>query len=298
MVHSSEIPPLACLPSVEASARLGSFSAAAAELGLTHSAVSRHVSAVEAWLGTSLFDRMARGVTLTPAGQRFNRTLNEAFTLLARHAEQWRPGVTRRTVRISVVPSFARLWLLPRIATLQGDPESVRIDLRTEHRLAQFNKAETDIAIRYGSGDYEPATTWPLFAEILQPIGLRSHLNGLDERLTPERLARLPLLHDSDARSWKAWFRDTGVRYRAKPADRRFEDYDMVLDAAAAGLGVALARLPLARAFMATTELAFLSDRFVENPLAHYVVLSPEEDRDHVLELADRLKNAARADEE
>src|SRR3546814_10631765 len=93
-----------------AAAEEGSFSAAAAKLGLTHGSVSRRIASLEHWLGASLFERHGRGVRLTPAGLRFAHDSRQSLGRLSHSAEQWRPRRGRQTVRMSAVPSFARLW--------------------------------------------------------------------------------------------------------------------------------------------------------------------------------------------
>ena len=148
-------PPLDSLDTVCVVARHDSFSAAAEALGLTHGAVSRRVAAVEAWLGTALFERHGRGVRLTPDGQRFVSRVEAAFRLIDEAAVRWRRRRGPEVVRISVVPGFAKLWLFERLAALeQGDP-ALRIEIAVEGRNADVEGGEVDLAVRYGAG------TWP-----------------------------------------------------------------------------------------------------------------------------------------
>ena len=294
MTHTYKLPPLENLPAFEVAARLGSFTAAAEELGLTHSTVSRRVQSIENWLGMSLFERQPRGVSLTPAGHRFLLTVTEAFGLVGRFAQQWRPGRKLQTVRVSVVPSFARLWLFPRILNLQGQPPDLRVEILPEHRLADLGRRDADVAVRYGSGDYRGCTSWPLFSEELQPVAVPSLVEKPPPSLTPEAISHLPLIHDSDTILWKQWFSGTNAPFRVKSDDRRFEDYDMVLHAAKAGLGVALARRPLADDFIARSPLVPLSERRIDNARSHYVVIANGENRAHVLALVERLRGLTR----
>jgi LysR family transcriptional regulator, glycine cleavage system transcriptional activator len=293
MTHSSRLPPLEHLPCIEAVARLGSFTAAADELGITHSAVSRRVHTVESWLGTTLFERHARGVTLTPAGQRFLLTVTEALALVGRFAEQWRPGRRVSTVKVSLVPSMARLWLLPRMHALQGTPQDLRFEIVTEHRLTRFEQDDTDIAVRYGPGEWSGFRSWPLFSETLVPVASAQLAEALGSTADAVAISRQPLIHDSDTRLWRVWFAQTGTKFRTKPDDRRFEDYDMVLIAAAAGLGVALLRSPLADDFARAAHLSPISKRSVPNPSSHHILIAEDEKRDHVIEAVHRLRAAA-----
>jgi len=293
MTHSSDdarlapLPPLDGLNALLAAAEAGSFTAAADMLGITHGSVSRRIAALESWLGTSLFDRHGRGVRLTPAGQRFAADARAALAALSRSADQWRPRRGRPTVRLAVVPSFARLWLLPRLERLErGD---IHVEMSLGHQPTDLDAEESDVAIRYGRGPWEGLEARLLFHETLRPVAAPALAAPLGADATPEALLRHPLIHDSDVSHWRTWLAAAGVRYRPRWQDRRFEDYDSVLVAARAGLGVALLREPLADAGPSAHGLAYVSARAERNPAAHFVCLRTGERRAAVLELAERL---------
>jgi LysR family glycine cleavage system transcriptional activator len=295
-MHSlGALPPLEGLHAVIAAARGGSFTVAADTLGITHGAVSRRVAAVEAWLGTSIFERHGRGVRLTPAGQRFTRQVERALESIAQTSERWRPRHGRTTVRLSVVPSFARLWLLPRLAALEQALPQVRIDLGIEHRAVDLDAAEADVAIRYGRGHWPGLSVRALFDETLVPVASPDLAARLGNDPTAEDLARFPLLHDSETSQWRAWFAAAGLRYRPRADDRRFEDYDLVLAAAESSLGLALLRRPLARRWLDDGRLVPVNSRALANPLGHYVACRRDEQRESVLALVDALCRAASA---
>ena len=283
------LPPLDGLTAVLAAIRSGSFTAAADELGLTHGAVSRRIQAVERWLGTPLFERHARGVRATPAGQRFARQVEQALATISQSAEHWRPRRELETVRISVVPSFAKLWLLPRLRALQGSPPELRIELSVEHRLASLEGREVDLAIRYGAGAWPGLRSHLLMRERLFPVASPDIAQRIGPQASAERIAHEPLLHDSDTAQWRAWLHSCGQRYRPHARDRRFEDYDLVLAAAEAGLGVALLRAPLAASALASGRLLQLSDHVIDNPASHWIVTRAGEDRATVLRLVERM---------
>jgi LysR family transcriptional regulator, glycine cleavage system transcriptional activator len=287
MRSSDPLPPLDGLSALLAAAETGSFTAAAETLNLTHGSVSRRIAVLEAWLGTSLFDRHGRGVRLTPAGQRFAADARQAIGALSRSADQWRPRRGRPTVRLAVVPSFGRLWLLPRLARIER--RDIHVEVLMGHRPTDLDGQETDLAIRYGRGWWEGLDARLLFHETLRPVAASSVAAGLGVDAAPEALLRQPLLHDSDVSHWRAWLAGAGLRYRPRWQDRRFEDYDSVLTAAEAGLGVALLRAPLAEAATQAGRLAYVSPRSEPNPAAYYVCLRAGERRSAVIELADRL---------
>ena len=288
-MHSSSLPPLDGLTAVVAAHRTGSFSAAAESLELTHGAVSRRVQAVERWLGTPVFERHGRGVRATPAGQRFVAQVEQALGAIRESADRWRPRRELPTIRISVVPSFARLWLLPRLPALQESPLQRRIELAIEHRVADLAGGQCDLSVRYGKGQWRGTRAQLLFAEQLYPVAAPDLAISLGGNAKPARLAEQALLHDSDTSQWRHWLAEQGVRFRAKSDDRRFEDYDLVLAAAQAGLGIALLRSPLADEAVASGRLVRIARPAIRNVAGHYLVMAADEERASVLRVADKL---------
>jgi LysR family transcriptional regulator, glycine cleavage system transcriptional activator len=185
--------------------RHGKLASAAEELGVTHGTISRRVQTVETWLGTRLFEREPRGVSLSPAGQRFVAETDRALRIIAQTAEQWRPRRGIPVVRVSAVPAFAKLWLLPRLNALQGDPADLRVELMLEHRLADVISGQADVALRYGKGEWPGVDARALFKETLYPVAAPGLVAAIGTGATAETIAGLPLLHDSDVSQWRAW---------------------------------------------------------------------------------------------
>ncbi|AKM31074.1 LysR family transcriptional regulator [Pandoraea faecigallinarum] len=288
-------PPLANLETVCLVARHGSFTAAADASGLTHGAISRRIAAVENWLGCALFERHARGVSLTCDGQRFLGRIEHAFDVIDAAADQWHQSRKVPAVRLSVVPSFAKLWLLTRLPSLEAGEPHIDIQVTTEHRNADVGAGEVDIALRYGRGGWASVDAEPLMSETLYPVASPAVARRLKGASASEMLA-MPLLHDSDLTGWRAWCGAQGVSLRPRARDRRFEDYTVVLAAAEAGLGIALARAPLAHHWIARSGLVRLSDFEVACPLQYHVVTAKREKRPEVLEVIARLHARARED--
>jgi LysR family glycine cleavage system transcriptional activator len=297
-------PPLASLEAVRVVARHASLTMAAGALGLTAGALSRRVAAVEAWLGTALFERHGRGMRPTPDGQRFLSRIEEAFALIEAAADPWRGRRGPDVVRISVVPSFARFWLLDRLHDLErGDGSNndarLRIEVAVEHRHADLGGGAVDLAIRYGRGSWPGVEARPLMRERVVPVAradiAERVMGGSGAEPRAAALLAHPLLYDSDAVGWRAWLKGCGVqRFRPRPHDRRFEDYGLVLTAAEAGLGIALARVPFAAAAVHAAGLVPLSSREAESPLTYHVVMRPKETRASILLLAKRLAEGVR----
>jgi LysR family transcriptional regulator, glycine cleavage system transcriptional activator len=290
-------PPLANLETVCVVAREGSFSAAAETAGLTHGAISRRVAAVENWLGFPLFERHGRGVRLTPDGQRFVGRIEQAFAIIDGAAVQWRTRRSAELVKLSVVPSFAKLWLFERLAALEhGEPgggqPSLRIQLQIETRNVDVDAGEADLAIRYGQGVWQGVEVESFMEETLYPVASRELAAKLAGGATAADLLAYPLLHDSDLAGWRAWFAPHGIELKPRTQDRRFEDYSLVLAAAEAGLGIALARVPFADAYLRHSGLVRVSGHTVKSPLHFYFVSTRKEKRPKTRLLITRMLEA------
>jgi LysR family glycine cleavage system transcriptional activator len=297
-MHSSiSLPPLEALAAMLAAGRLGSFSAAAVDLGITHGSVSRRVQVVESWLGTSVFERHGRGVRLTPAGEHFSRQVELALAQIAEVATDLRAGrATPSRLRMSVLPSFARLWLMPRLALLQRKFPKLLLQVVTEHRMANLDGSDADLAIRFGTG-HSPRTEARLLMQerlfaVVAPKLARA-LRGKD----PAAILSEPLLHDSDTQHWRMWCKHTGIAYRPRGGERRFDDYDLVLAAAEAGLGVAIARWPLAAAALDSGRLVRIGGPEFTGTKAHYIITRSGEARAVIRQLSDALMDFVGSDQ-
>lgn len=293
MDHSSTtLPPLDDLRAFEAAARSGSFSAAAQKLNLTHGAVSRRVARLEQWLGLKLLERQARGVALTSEGQRLFHRTQEAFALIADTSDRWNEPRGGTVVRLSSIPSVCSLWLMPRLAHLEAGEPRLRIVLAIDHRSLDLEDEGVDLAIRCGRGALPGRVSLKLFEEWCFPVAA----TGVAAQLGDGPAARLlaaPLIHDSDASGWRAWFAAHGLDYQPRPQDRRFEDYNLVLDAAACGLGVALARPPLAQSAIDAGRLVAVDRRTALNPVAYWLDRPAGGVRGAAAILAERVANEA-----
>jgi DNA-binding transcriptional LysR family regulator len=295
MVHSSQtLPPLDTLETFARAARLGSFSAAAEEGGITHGAVSRQISRLERWLGVRLFSRQARGVSLTPEGMRFFARAEEALTLLSDTGERWLPRRNKTTVRLSLTPSVASLWLFSRLPKLEGN--DVHLDLLLEHRLADFSEG-TDLAIRCGKGPWAGVRGLALWQERAFPVAAPALAERLGQNRDARSLLTMPILHDSNIEGWRRWLAPEGVEYLPRGQDRRFEDYNLVIDACVQGLGIALARPPLSDAAIAAGRLVPVSDRAMDYHVSFHLIRPDGALSGPASELARRLLREAGHDE-
>jgi LysR family glycine cleavage system transcriptional activator len=289
MDHSSRsMPPLETLHAFEVAARSGSFSAAAEKLNLTHGAVSRQIAKLESWLGLKVFDRGARGVALTIEGQRLFLRTSEAFALIADNTDRWVEPRGAAVVRLASIPSICALWLIPRLTALEAGKPPLRIVLEVDIRQTDLADEGIDLSVRCGRGGIPGRVSVQLFEEHCFPIAspeLAEKIGGG----APERLLKYPLIHDSDASGWRAWLGAHGVDYRPRPQDRRFEDYNLVLDAAANGLGIALARPPLTEQKLAAGRIVPVDRRTVLNPVSYWLDRPQGQLRPAAAELARRI---------
>lgn len=265
-----QLPPLDTLRAFEAAARAGSFSAAAETLNLTHGAVSRQIGKLENWLGFRVFDRGARGVSLTIEGNRLFIRTSEAFALIADNTDRWTEPRGAAVVRLASIPSVCGLWLIPRLTKLESGPPPLRIVLNIDIRQIDLDDEGIDLSVRCGRGSIPGRVSLELFEEHVFPIASPALSKALG-RGDPARVLKYPLIHDSDAGAWRAWLGAHGIDYQPRAQDRRFEDYNLVLNAAANGLGVALARPPLTRALLESGQIVAVDDRTALNPVSYWM---------------------------
>lgn len=291
MKHSSVLPPVEALQAVLKAAETGSFSAAADGLGITHGALSRRVSAVEHWAGISLFVRHGRGVRLTLEGQRLAARIELAVAMLEDGRSGGKKAAALPTVRVGVVQSFARLWLIPKLPFLEGDPPDLRIEPEVDHRHMTLSDAR--IAIRLGRGDWPAVSAEPLFRESLYPVAHPSVVNALGSDPAPDRILGYPLIHDASEEGWRLWLSSRFGACERRAVDRILPGYDLALLVAAAGLGIALARSPYGLAFLRCQGLVPVHSHRVDNPNRFHIVTRPGPRDGTVKRLGERLRTLA-----
>lgn len=248
------IPPLSALQAFEAIARRRSFSLAASELHLTPSAVSHQVAKLEGLLGLRLFERSARGVELTPAGHNYLQRVANALGAISSATDDLRHGV-QDTLYLHASPSFATLWLMPRIARFAERHPNISLVLSASHLHSDFQLGQVDIDIRYGLPTWPHLEVEPVFTERIMPLAspefIRRH--ALRE---PADLLRAPLIQSSvNVVQWSEWFTRFDNTLRPERIALRFDRAMMSLDAAVQSLGVALESATLGSALIAAGRL-------------------------------------------
>jgi LysR family glycine cleavage system transcriptional activator len=246
------LPPLNALRAFEAAARHLNFSRAADELAVTPGAVSQQIQNLEDYVGAALFKRTPKGLLLTDAAQTALPALREAFDRLAEAASLLTAAVDGRRLTVSVAPSFAAKWLVPRLGLFEAAHPLVDVWLSADMEVVDFASGEIDLAIRYGTGRYPGLEVQRLMAEtviaVASPDLIASHpLNELSD------LAGQVLLHDGSPDAddscpdWPMWLAARGVKGVDGSRGPRFNQSSLVIEAAMAGRGVALAKRALAQ---------------------------------------------------
>lgn len=261
--------PLGALEGFVAAARSGNLSRAAAGMNLTVSALSHQMRGLEERLGLVLLRRGARGVALTDDGERLLsavegplRAIEQALRRCGARSED--------TLTVSLMPSMASSWLVPRLPDFVARHPQVQVNLQSTTDLVDFARDDVDVALRFGGGHWAGVHAEHLFDEWITPVASPA----LARKLGKARLADLascPLLGDPGNR-WPAWFEASGV---GKPPARyvaNFSDSETLHRAAVEGLGVALGRMTLARPLIQAGHLKALSRQRLRAEYTHYLV--------------------------
>ena len=266
----ARLPPLTTLRAFEAAARLGSFSRAAEEISVTHSAVSHQVRALERSLGTQLFQRNGKRVSLTEAGRHLASRVGAALREIADAAQVVRRRDRGRALSVSTLPSFAARWLMPRLGRFMEQHPEIDVNLHTSVALVDLERDEIDLAIRFGKGDWPGLEAVKFMDDELFPVASPRFNRGRLPR-RPAELAKFRLMR-SDDEFWTPWFQAAGVRGIAEPQSPVFSDSALLLQAAVDGQGIALARRSIAEDDLRGKRLVRLFDIAAPAQGANYLV--------------------------
>jgi LysR family transcriptional regulator, glycine cleavage system transcriptional activator len=269
-------PSLDTLRLVEVVGRRRSFTLAAAELNVTPGAVSQRIKALEDDLGVKLFDR-GHEMALTDKGRVLVGKLEIAFREIALGVELVSPMEAPSILTISLLPAFASRWLLPRLAAFSSQFPDIQIKINADPYLVGFESDEVDIAIRFGGGIWPGLQAIKLFDERLFPVASPLFNDGkLPQNY--EDLLNLPLLQD-ERLPWSMWFRVARLPTNHPVKGTSFSDADLLLQAAAAGRGVALARSSLVAEDIESGRLIRLFDLEAVPDYSYFLVYPRHSER-------------------
>lgn len=274
---------LGSLRAFEATARLLNFSAAADELSLTQSAISRQIQNLESELGQRLFIRHARAVELTRYGVQLLQVVSQSLLQIDNTVQNIRATSFRRAIAVTTFASFASMWLIPRLAAFQSSYPDIDIRIHANDKPLDLASTDIDIAIRYGPANTMPANAQKLFGEQLMPVASPLLLQSEDPITKPGDLARFALIEQNletptylDWMNWRLWLNGHGL-HTLQPKRWLYFNYTyQSVQAAIDGLGLVLARPPLIAANLAQGDLVeVLPGHRNESPMGYWLLTSP-----------------------
>lgn len=272
------LPPLNALRAFEASARHGSFTRAAGELFVTPAAVSHQVKALEDFLGLELFRRERNGLQLTDSGRAYLPGVREAFDRLIEAMDELAAVGQQGVLTVSVAPSFAAKWLVPRLDGFQAAHPDIDVRISASMGLVDFSVGDVDLAIRYGAGAYSDLESELLIRDTVYPVCSPQLLDCENPLTVPEMLRAHTLLHDDSpdgdetCPTWPMWVKAAGLTGVDAHRGPRFNQASLVLEAAILGRGVALAKSTLADADIESGRLVKPFDLTLPVRFAYYMV--------------------------
>ncbi len=268
------------LRAFEAAGRHRSFTLAAEELNVTQAAISHQVRALEDYFQQDLFLRQNRSLVLTSAAQNYLLAITQALNLVNDASRQLVRHDSETTLRVSTLPSFAAKWLLPRLAAFQANHPEIDILVSSRNELADLEREDIDVGLRFGVGEYAGLYSKRILHERKFPVCSPSLLSGDKPLSSPEDLKHHTLLHDEvfggDIEiDWQGWLERAGYPELATRRGPWFNDSSMLLTAAIAGQGIALARASLAVDDMAKGLLVKPFGPEVSTAYHYYFVTRP-----------------------
>lgn len=263
------LPPFFALRALEAAARHRSYSRAAQELSVTHGAISQQIRRLEAELGARLFERRGNAMMPTADAQRLAGEVARGLDVLKNAVADFSAAAVRDPLVLSLDPQFANRWLPARLPRLLADPAGANLELKVEERLANFVTDGADMGIRYGAGRWPGLEMAPFMSDTLVPV-CSPELLARHPIREPADLLAAPLIHHGH-RPWTLWFPEFGLA----PPPREgmlFDDSVMLLEAAAQGIGVALARSGLIENDLKTGRLVAPLAAEIASELGFWIV--------------------------
>jgi DNA-binding transcriptional LysR family regulator len=264
---TTRIPPIQCLVTFEALARLRSVTLAADELCVTPSAVSHRVRQLDQIIGTKLFGRS--DFSLTTEASEYLAHVREGLATLQRFPGQG-GSQGKRKLRVAVTPTFSRSVLMPRLRSFLDAYPEIDLTLQVSIPLLDVVAEDADLMVRFGTGRYADVEHTCLMTDEVTPLASPAYIRDHGPFDTLEELQAAKLIR-SPLEPWRTWFLAHGVDGPEPAEGSTFNDIGLMCDAAAQGLGIALVRLKLGHPWLESGTLARLSPRNVPSPHAHYL---------------------------
>lgn len=266
------LPPLTTLPAFDAATRHLSFTKAAAELHVTHGAVSRAIRNLEEQLGTRLFERGTRSVQLTSEGAAYAAEIGAALDRIGAATIVASAPKSAGVLNVSTSDGFAGRWLVPRLHRFHRANRDIDVRLSTSGTFSDFIRDGIDIAIRYGAGGYDGVISEFLAEEEVSPVCSPELLQGEHALRTPNDLKHHRFIHDNFRIDWATWLRAAGLDDINPNNGVRYDSAAYAVEAAVHGEGVLLGRSALVSADLVAGRLVRPFDLALKSRWNYYVV--------------------------
>ncbi|MCW8869601.1 MAG: transcriptional regulator GcvA [Proteobacteria bacterium] len=281
------IPPLRAIKAFEASARLLSFTQAADELNVTQAAISHQIKKLEEMTGVQLFERVNRSLKLTFEGRLYLISIRQALENIETATRQLINRDAAGTLNISVLPSFATKWLSKRIWRFQQQYKELDVRIASFEWLADFNKDNCDVAIRYtNEPNYAGLTSELLLNEEVFPVCSKAFYDAYQGQLTPADLLTAKLCHDDfTTENWDDWFKAAGLTPQSTLRGTRFSHMVTMLEAVENHQGFGLGRTPLVQDDINRGLLVAPFDIKIPGKMAYYLVYPSNTEQDQKVQI-------------
>lgn len=275
---SNRLPPLNAVRIFEAAARNLSFAKAAEELGVTQSAISKQIASLEDFIGARLFERSSGGVSLTLEGRELQQSISPAFEALNESFQRFsRKAPRSRIFRLATVASFAAHFLVPRLAVFKEALPDIELEILTADRVADLNREEIDLSIRYGAGTWDGLISTPLNDGALLPICAPQLFTDADENV--EKLfsshRRIQVFLKNE---WRNWEKRVSTPFPDDTRPIAMEHFMVAAKAVLIGHGLALLPEIIVRDHLAKGDMVQFSEPVAWDQTFHAVHL-PNADR-------------------
>ncbi|WP_338521483.1 LysR substrate-binding domain-containing protein [Pseudomonas batumici] len=270
----SNIPPITCLRSFEAVARLGSVTAAAKELHVTHSAISQQIKVLEEMIAVTLFVREGRGLRVSEDGRLYALQIREALGGIAEATRLIKTQPKSTELVVAVLPSFGFSWLVPRLPRFQRLQPHISIRLQASLAVSNLTRESVDVGIRMGKGEWDGVEQRLLFHDETVVVAA-PHFNGGVLPRTPEEIVESNIIFNME--SWRPWCQAAGLDIDVPRIGLCSNDSNLVLQAVRLGQGIALERRSLVHDAIQRGELVQLSEFTAPYPYPYWLVLPNRE---------------------
>lgn len=292
---------LNALRAFESAARLSGFSRAADELNISHSTISHHIKGLENALGVDLFIRRNRKVVLTNAGEALFPVLKSSFDQISISLDKLQVDQNKRALKVTMTPSFANKWLVPRLRSFQKSYPDIEVQLQPSLDLLNFNRDDINVGIRTGLGE------WPgMRSELLMPVHMTPFcspklLEAEGNIVAVEDLRKFTLLHADVSlgigfeSEWREWLKAMGAHDVVGMYSLSFHDPGLALQAAVDGLGIAMGYAELAVDDVASGRLVRPFTEEILHPWSYYIVTVEGDNQDnHTSRFCEWLRDETR----